>query len=41
MTKLGLSGGGLMPAGRQPGPANHETGRMPPGVSMSEVARYG
>ena len=24
MTKMGLSGGGLMPAGREPGPANHE-----------------
>ena len=24
MTKMGLSGSGLMPAGREPGPANHE-----------------
>ena len=40
MIKMGRSGGGSIPAGRRPGPANHEYDWMPPGVSTSEVARY-
>ena len=40
MIKMGWSGGGSIPAGRRPGPANHEYDWMPPGVSTSEVARY-
>ena len=34
MIKMGWSGGGSIPAGRRPGPANHEYDWMPPGFQL-------
>ena len=36
MIKMGRSGGGSIPAGKALGPANHEAGRGPLGVSTSD-----